>query len=127
MKLPDVNLLVASSVAQHVHHGSASKWVKKESGFATCPVTELGLLRVLMQLGTAPEDADAILGDIVTRHRARLVPADISATSISGLATGHRQTTDVYLVELARAHQLKVVTFDRALASRFPRLCEAVP
>ena len=120
MKLPDVNLLVASAVTTHVHHRAARAWVEKTSKFALCPVTELGLVRVLMQLGADAADAYAVLEAVVHRHRARLVPADISATKTSGLVQGHRETTDAYLVELARAHRLKLATLDRPLAAKFP-------
>ena len=126
MKLPDVNVLVAWAVADHVHHALAADWVRKASRFGTCPITELGLVRVLMQLGAAAADAYVVLDTVVRRHRERLIPADVSASVTSGKVEGHRQTTDVYLVELARAHKLVVVTFDRTLAGRFPGFCQLV-
>ncbi len=126
MKLPDVNVLVASHLVAHVHHARAASWVRGNPRFATCPITELGLLRVLMQLGAAPADAHVALRDLVVRHRARLVAADLSATRIAGLAEGHRQTTDAYLAELARRHGLVLATLDGALAARFPAVAERV-
>jgi predicted nucleic acid-binding protein len=126
MKLPDVNVLVAASSDSHVHHAVAANWVGRERRFATCPVTELGLLRVLMQLGAAPKDADRALQGLVGRHRERLIPADLSATAIAGMALGHRQTTDLYLVELARSHKLVLTTLERSMARRFPEVCESL-
>lgn len=126
MKMPDVNVLVAATVENHVHHRQAVAWVKKNRRFATCPITELGVLRVLMQLGATADDAHLALSDLVSRHRESLVPADISATRIAGLAHGHRQTTDAYLVQLASEHGLKLATLDSSLAKRFRRATERV-
>lgn len=49
MNLLDVNLLVALCDADHVHHGPAARWFRSHrvEGWATCPLTENGLLRVL--------------------------------------------------------------------------------
>ena len=126
MKVADVDVLVAAPVASHLHHPRAVAWLQANTRFATCPLTELGLIRVLMQLGATPSDADLALDYIVRVHRAQLIPADLSATAIGGLSLGHRQTTDLYLVELARAHQATLSTFDRALCARFPQVTELV-
>jgi toxin-antitoxin system PIN domain toxin len=124
--LPDVNVLVAATVVAHVHHGRATAWIDRCPRFATCPITELGLLRVLMQLGASPSDAHSALESTVRRHRARLVPANVSATRLRGLVEGHRHTTDAYLAELARAHGLTLVTLDAVLVRRFPRVTELI-
>ena len=49
MTLLDVNLLVALCDADHVHHLSVRRWfcTHAVSGWATCPLTENGLLRVM--------------------------------------------------------------------------------
>jgi toxin-antitoxin system PIN domain toxin len=118
VKLPDVNLLVAASYQDHEHHAAAAAWLKRNPGFATCPVTELGLVRVLMQLGASPEDAFNRLAEFIGDNRRQLVPADVSASAIAGRVTGHRQTTDEYLAALAAEHRLTLATFDQTLAKR---------
>lgn len=40
---------------------------------------------------------------------------------------GHRQVTDGYLAELARANQGRFATFDRGLASSHPDVAELIP
>jgi predicted nucleic acid-binding protein len=45
----DVNVLIALFDPAHVHHESAHAWWKanQSSGWATCPLTENGFVRVL--------------------------------------------------------------------------------
>lgn len=126
MKLPDVNLLVAAVWQPHEHHLAARTWLAANRRFATCPIAELGLVRVLLQLGARPADAFARLAEIARLHRARLLPDDLSAEVIAGCITGHRQTTDAYLTQLAEHHRVILATFDAGLARRFPAACEAV-
>ena len=47
--LLDVNLLVALFDPDHIHHDLAHDWFEDHhrSGWATCPVTENGFVRVL--------------------------------------------------------------------------------
>ena len=47
--LLDVNVLVALFEPEHIHHETAHDWFADESshGWATCPVTENGFVRVL--------------------------------------------------------------------------------
>ena len=49
VNLLDVNLLVALCDADHVHHGPALTWFRRHafSGWASCPLTENGMLRVM--------------------------------------------------------------------------------
>lgn len=125
MKLPDVNLLVAATWPEHTHHSPASAWLTANPRFATCGLTELGLVRVLMQLGAGPADAFRRLAAFASDNRAKLVPADLGGEAARGV-TGHRQTTDFYLARLAAAHRLTLATLDRPLAERFPEHCELV-
>lgn len=54
--LLDVNVLVALLVPEHQHHAAALEWFPTEghSGWATCAVTELGVIRVCAQLPGGP-------------------------------------------------------------------------
>ena len=47
--LLDVNVLVALLDAGHVHHVAASTWLDRnlEQGWASCPLTQVGCLRLL--------------------------------------------------------------------------------
>jgi hypothetical protein len=124
--LPDVNILVAFTWANHQHNVSARNFFQKYPKVATCPLTELALVRIWMQKGASGADADKALRDFVSKYRSRLIPDDISATAIAGLSEGHRQTTDSYLATLANHHGIKFATFEEALAKRFPAISEWV-
>lgn len=112
MKLADVSLLVAMSDAMHTQHALADRW-RKENEFATCPITELGLVRVLMATGTEAEDAFAQLASV--KKKAGFVPCDAPGSVIAGKVTGHKQTTDAYLLELARLHKSTLHTLDAGI------------
>jgi predicted nucleic acid-binding protein len=57
--LLDVNVLVALLVPEHQHHNSAIVWFSKgNQGWATCAVTELGVIRVCAQLHGGPWQAE---------------------------------------------------------------------
>ncbi len=49
--LIDVNLLVALLDEDHVHHGRAHEWwsANREDGWASCPLTQNGCIRVISQ------------------------------------------------------------------------------
>jgi predicted nucleic acid-binding protein len=124
--MPDGNLLIAFKWLEHESHECARAFFAKYPRVTTCPIIELNLLRVLMQKGHKPAEADRVLADFVGKHRAKLIPADISATEISGFNVGHRTTTDSYLAMLARKHRLTLATLDQPLANRFPDLVRYV-
>lgn len=126
MILPDGNILVAFNWTTHIHHLRATEFFERNGKVATCPITELNLIRVLMQFGLPARDADKTLQNFVAQFRSHLIPCDISAMKISGLCDGHRQTTDVYLAMLAKKQRLKIATLDEPFAKRFPSIVELV-
>ena len=124
--LLDVNVLVALVVPVHEHHATARQWVLTtgtQDGWATCPLTELGLIRVCAQLpmgNRAPEaTADALL--LLRAMNAGHVfwPDVMSPASLSQVRTAPtaKQVTDRYLWGLARHYSGRVITFDRGLAA----------
>ena len=126
MILPDGNILIAFKHLNHADHAKAKAFFFKNPKVATCPITELNLVRGLMQLGYTGKEADALLTDLIAKHRAQLVPADISVENIKGLCHGHRETTDAYLAELAQAHGLSVGTLDKSFAKKFPDVVQLI-
>jgi predicted nucleic acid-binding protein len=126
MILPDANLLVAFTWENHEHQAAAVSFFQQHPKVATCPLTELALVRVWMQKGASGADADSALADFVSKYRSRLIPDDLSATVIAGLNQGHRQTTDSYLAMLAKHHGIKLATLEEPLAKRFPEASEWV-
>jgi len=125
--LLDVNFLVALFDPEHVHHESAHAWLaaNRELPWASCPLTENGLVRILSNPdypGRHTTLADAA-------HRLREFQASgehvfwADTVSVCDEAVidvrhlrGHRQVTDVYLLALAVANGGRLATFDRTIA-----------
>lgn len=125
VELPDVNVLVALVQPSHVAHSLASAWFAAVAAFATTPVTELGLLRLALNpqvMGTqfSAQQALTTLGSLRRDPRWRFVGDDASLADakidLRGLP-GHRQVTDLHLVNLAASHGMTLTTFDRGLPS----------
>lgn len=124
--LLDVNVLIALTVPEHVHHAPARRWLaaSRDDGWATTPVTEFGFVRVASNpaaLGDAfaPSEAIAILTELRTRRghvdwADDVTPSDPTLVDIRRLV-GHRQVPDAHLLALARRHDGSVATFDRAM------------
>lgn len=123
--LLDVNALVAAVWDSHVHHDQMVRWFREHGteGWATCPVTESGFVRVssnpkVLPAPVAVRDARRVLGILRDRPSHVFVHDDVSMTDpdVPELV-GHRQVTDAHLLVLARRHGRPLLTFDRGLAS----------
>lgn len=125
--LPDVNVLVALVWPNHVHHAAAVEWFARarHEGWATCPGTESGFIRVssnrriIPEARAVPEAASAMrqlrqLG----AHRFWVDDTSMATTDAVRLeeVQGYRQVADAHLLALARTRGGQVVTFDRGLA-----------
>lgn len=117
--LLDLNLLVALAWPNHVHHRPALAWfaAHRDGGWATCPVTESGFVRVSSNRRVIPEahsprEAIALPGHVFWAD-------DVSFARGQSVAVeallGHRQVTDAHLVALAIERRGRVATFDRGL------------
>jgi toxin-antitoxin system PIN domain toxin len=116
--LLDSNLLVALVSDGHVHHAAAQRWFAAQAQpFATCPITQGTLLRLLIRLGEVPPaTAVRVLAALVAHPRHRFWPDVLGYLEISWRGVmGHRQVTDAYLAALARHHGGKLASFDRGL------------
>ena len=118
----DVNVLIALNDLQHVHHGVAADWFDAhgDAGWATCPLTQNGLLSIMSQPGyPQPETVGHLLeqlrGALTARYH-EFWPDDVSLTDAALFRAdrihGHRQLTDLYLLGLAVRHGGRLVTFD---------------
>jgi toxin-antitoxin system PIN domain toxin len=124
MALLDVNALVALAWDSHIHHVAVREWFagNASSGWATCPITESGFVRVSTNPKVLPHPigiADALRVLVALRgadgHRflsddVALVDDDVPAI------VGYRQVTDAHLLTLARRRGVRLVTFDAAIA-----------
>jgi toxin-antitoxin system PIN domain toxin len=128
-ELLDANVLIALVVADHVHHDAAETWLAGFAGrIATCPITEGSLVRLLIRQGQDGPTAHAVLTALAEHPRYEFWADSISYREVPlGGVIGHRQVTDAYLVHLARAHQTRLVTFDRGLAGLHGDLVRVIP
>jgi len=128
MALLDVNALVALAWDSHVHHAAIRAWFTANStnGWATCPITESGFVRVSSNPKVLPsaigvEAARAVLVTLRAAEGHRFLSDDVSlADDDVPQIAGYRQVTDAHLLTLARRRGERLVTFDaglRALAA----------
>lgn len=127
--LLDANVLIALVVAEHVHHDAAEDWFAGSTDrFATCPITEGSLLRLLIREGETASNARDILTALKDSERHEFWPDSLpfSDVPLNGVL-GHRQVTDSYLAQLTRARGGRLATFDQGLAKLHPDVADPVP
>ena len=125
MALLDVNALVALAWDSHVHHAAVRAWFTANSanGWATCPITESGFVRVssnpkVLPNAIATSTAREVLAALRRAPGHRFLGDEVSMVDDDvPLVSGHRQVTDAHLVTLARRHGVGMVTFDAGLAA----------
>jgi hypothetical protein len=123
--LLDVNVLIALLDSDHLHHGHASAWLTQNigKGWASCPLTENGCIRIMSQTGypnaqPAAAIAERLAAATATTHHV-FWPDAVSMLDAGRIAwnavLGARQVTDVYLLALAVQQCGRFVTLDRAV------------
>ena len=120
MALLDVNALVALAWDSHVHHARMRTWFVENGprGWATCPMTESGFVRVSSNPKALPsaigiDAARSVLAVLraVDGHRFLADDVSLSDSDVPAMS-GHRQVTDAHLLTLARRRGVRLVTFD---------------
>ncbi len=124
--LLDVNVLIALVDPTHVSHGHVHQWFARQGSesWATCPMTENGLVRIVGNpkyrntpgspalVATALAGLRRLPGHIFWADDISLAdPVHVDAARL--LASG--QITDTYLLALAVAHGGKLATMDRRI------------
>jgi hypothetical protein len=129
--LPDVNVLVALAWPNHVHHERARRWFEANhrKGWATCPLTESGFVRVssnkrVMPEARRPVEAILLLRELTSLAGHTFWTDDISVARSRWVQAdrlvGHGQVTDAHLVALAARHRGRLVTLDRGVSEVVP-------
>lgn len=123
--LLDINVLIALIDPAHEFHDSAHAWFRshRHRGWATCPITENGCLRIMSNPGypfpgLTVERVRGILAELVRIEGHRFWPDSVSLLDPKGpdlTQAGPRHVTDVYLLRLATANGGRLVTFDRTI------------
>ena len=123
--------MVTLAWPNHVHHGRALSWfaANREEGWATCPVTESGFVRVSTNVrvipdARSPKQAIHLLRQIRqlpghTFWEDDVSPVDSDATAFARVV-GYRQVTDAHLLSLAMRRGGRLATFDRGVAELGP-------
>ncbi|MBK8286555.1 MAG: VapC toxin family PIN domain ribonuclease [Ahniella sp.] len=126
--LLDVNVLIALIDPAHVQHDQAHEWFGRvgHKGFATCPITENGLLRIVghpkyPNSPGPPSVVVAALAAIRGLPGHTFWPDSLSLVESPlvdpALLSSHSRVTDSYLLALARANKGKLATLDHKLAT----------
>jgi toxin-antitoxin system PIN domain toxin len=123
--LLDVNVLVALFDEAHVHSGVAHRWFgqNRSSGWASCPMTINGCIRILSNhsypLQASPAEVARRLRNFcsTTDHHfwadsVSLLDEELFRPS---MIAGHRNITDAYLLGLAVRNHGRLATFDRSI------------
>ena len=129
--LLDLNVLIALAWPSHIHHLRAHKWFAKaqNSGWATCPITQSGFVRLssnpkILPGAVSPKEALHLLEQI-TRLPNHLFWEDSIALVDTVVfkdsnIIGYRQITDAYLLSLAIHNKGCLVSFDNGIATLVP-------
>jgi toxin-antitoxin system PIN domain toxin len=121
--LLDVNALVALAWDSHVHHAAMRAWftANDSAGWATCPITESGFVRVssnpiVLPSAIGVDAARGVLSALRAHPRHRFLTDDVSITNsdVPSIA-GYRQVSDAHLLTLARRRGVRLVTFDASI------------
>ncbi|MDR0593985.1 MAG: PIN domain-containing protein [Bifidobacteriaceae bacterium] len=118
--LLDANVLLALTHAGHLNHARATSWLASAARWATAPATESALIRLLLNravVGAKVTGAQAlgVLRSLRDAPGHEFLPDGTSladpAINLTGLM-GHRQVTDLHLVNLAARNGAVLATFD---------------
>lgn len=127
--LLDVNVLLALAWSTHSHALAAGKWFEsqKNLGWATCPVTQSGFLRVSTTIGAVGRvvmmnEARSLLSQVTAEQEHVFWPMDTPATDVhpSIRMLGPKHMTDCLLLDLAIRRDGKLVTFDQKIRQLLP-------
>lgn len=124
--LLDVNVLLALSNPKHTHHEAAHDWFADHHafGWATCPITQNGFIRVLSNAAAGagtfrPADVVDLLRRFCSAKEhvfwADAVSLTDNALFNPSLIRGYRQVTDIYLLGLAKKMGGYLATFDAGI------------
>lgn len=125
MALLDVNALVALAWDSHIHHVRIRQWfaANASEGWATCPITESGFVRVSANPKVLPSpigvaDARRVLKSLRAADGHSFLADDVSIVDDDvPKIVGHRQVTDAHLLTLAHRKGVRLVTFDAAVVT----------
>jgi predicted nucleic acid-binding protein len=124
--LLDVSALVALGIIDHEFHDRVAVWLRAQQwpSLATCPITELGFVRVLAHVpayGYTVSEARALL---LRLKKAKtplfgFIPDDHDISHLPAWVKTPKQTTDGHLLELAAANGAVLATLDERIPGAY--------
>lgn len=131
ISLLDINVLVALAWPNHEHHALATSWFYQNewAGWATCPLSESGFIRVSSNQraipgAKSPLEAAELLLQITSRPNHVFLSDDISLATSKVVdlrkLTGYRQVTDAHLLGIALRHGARLATLDGGILGLVP-------
>ncbi|MDR0283696.1 MAG: PIN domain-containing protein [Propionibacteriaceae bacterium] len=123
--LADTNFLLALHVPAHPFHAPAAEWFDTCESFATTPMTETGLVRLLTRADVMngsplpPAAALTLLGILKQQPHVAFWPdgEQFERSRFAYALQGPAQVTDLHLLDLAAARGGVLVTFDTRIAA----------
>ena len=124
--LLDINVLIALLDQGHLLHRPATRGLEQqlEHGWATCPITENGVVRIMAQPAYPNAQPAALVAarlEEACRHSSHAFWADPISLLQEGLIRwerllGPRQITDAYLLALAASQDGCFASFDQRIS-----------
>ena len=124
--LLDINVLIALIDPMHVQHDTAHAWFQGKKSWATCALTENGVLRIIghpryPNSPGNPAEIAQIMEKLCLLPEHQFWPDNISLLNNPNIKTdsllNSSQITDSYLLALASAHKGQLATFDQRLVT----------
>jgi len=125
--LLDINVVISLLDSDHDFHPRAHAWWRENQrgGWASCPLTENGVIRIMAhpaynpRRSLAPKVVAALLRTFAGGTDHEFWPDSLSFMDDAVIdhekVIGPRQITDVYLLALATAQGGRLVTFDESI------------
>ena len=130
--LLDVNVLIALAWPNHIHHHAVRSWFlewKAENGWASCPLSEAGFVRVCcnrlaVKQAVTPYEAISVLRQLRRSGSHSFWPLKHSMVDLDPRLVdrmqGYRQVTDALLLSVALRQGGCLATLDSRLAQLCP-------
>jgi uncharacterized protein len=124
--LLDINVLIALHDRDHIHHKLAANWFEANvsSGWASCPLTQNGFVRVMSQPSYSnPSSINTLLATLARSTSTSFHEHwndDVSILDVNHFNHAHihsqKNLTDVYLLGLVVKHKGRLVSFDQRIS-----------
>jgi toxin-antitoxin system PIN domain toxin len=121
--LLDVNVLIALTEPEHVHHQTVANWFGIPGlDWGLCAFSEAGFLRVTTNPKSGShtvEESTLVLATLANHPGYRFWPISVGWSTLAApfheRVFGHQQITDAYLLGLAVKENGVLVTLDKAI------------